>query len=142
MDGRKAKKLKTVRGGMEMEDEKAEGTEECVEALLKMGLVEPDLWYALRLVSGSGGGHKVGDFVEMLSKRSATGSSVFDEVGKEGESFKFSLGTIHSTKPTKALLKEFMRIIGFLAWNDVDCFGKAKEDCTLGRTRTKKGRKG
>ena len=106
---------------------KEEKTAECVEALRKCGLIEPDMWFVLELVGGSELGHTVEGFVNVLTERSLNNNPFLEEAGKEGRNFKWSNGAIYSPKPTRALLKEFMCLMGFLVWNDVVDFGVAKE---------------
>ena len=44
MEARKTKQARTVGKGKVSGDVKKKQTEDCVEALLKFGLIEPDLW--------------------------------------------------------------------------------------------------
>ena len=117
-----------LKGRSSVEVRKVE-TSDCVEALLKFGLIKADVWHILGLVGKDGEvGPTMEEFMNMFETRTLKSKSVFEDVGKEGESFKSSKGCIHSRKPTKALLKEFMRIIAFLVWNEVGDFASAKED--------------
>ena len=85
---------------------KEENTAECVEALGKYGLIEPDMWFVLQLVGGSEVGNTVEGFVNVLMEWSLNSKSFLEEAGKEGRNYKWSNGAIHSPKPTKALSTE------------------------------------
>ena len=129
MEARKTKKARTVGKGKLSGDVKKKQTEDCVEALLKFGLIEPDLWFVLDLVARKeNGGHTLKAFLDLLDDKTAKSQSLFDEVGMEGNNWKERNANLCAMKPTKALLKEFMRILAFLVWKEVDGFAKAKED--------------
>ena len=131
MDERKRKKLKTFLKARE--EAKAKETKDCIEALKKYGLVEPDLWHVLKFVGEDDMGHTMKDFMEMLERRTARRKSLFGEVGMEGKLHRCNNGAINSRKPTKALVKEFMTIFAFLVWNGVAGFAEAQESDLIER---------
>ena len=131
--GAKAEERNVKKPRCDVKERKVKGwqakqTKDCLEALLKCGLVEPDVWHLLRLDGDDGSGHTVPGFMEMLDRRAKMSMSLFGEVGKEGGNMKMTKGCIKATKPTRGLLKELLRIVAFLALNEVESFAMAAED--------------
>ena len=114
------------KAGVGLEVRKKE-SKEWVDVLVRFGLLESDAWEIVSLSGGCGLVKCMDDVVKVFESMSGKGKSVFATAVSEGELFKCSKGCIHSRKPTKALVKEFMRIMGFLVWSEVVDFGSAKE---------------